>query len=98
MIPSRLHLDAQQLMREAVANAVRHADAKSVQIKLAAEADELTLKFINDGAAYPTSGERLEMPMSLKERVEEAGGEFDIARGMGITKLSISLPIGERRL
>ena len=30
MIPIRLHLDAQQLMREAVANAVRHAEAKSV--------------------------------------------------------------------
>jgi signal transduction histidine kinase len=98
MIPTRLHLDALHLMREAVANAVRHADAKSVTIKLAAEPHELTLDFVNDGAPYPSHGERLEVPMSLQERVEEAGGELDMARGMGVTKVSISLPIGRGRL
>jgi signal transduction histidine kinase len=97
MIPTRLHLDALHLMREAVANAVRHADAKSVTIKLAAEPHELTLDFVNDGAPYPSHGERLEVPMSLQERVEEAGGELDMARGMGVTKVSVSLPIGGRR-
>jgi signal transduction histidine kinase len=97
MIPTRLHLDALQLMREAVANAVRHADAKSVRIKLAAVSDELRLDFVNDGAAYPTYGERLEMPASLQERVEQAGGELDMARGMGVTKVSIALPISGRR-
>ena len=94
MIPTRLHLDALQLMREAVANAVRHADAKFVRIKVAAQAGELMLDFVNDGAAYPTYGERLEMPVSLNERVEQAGGTLDMARGMGVTKLSIALPIG----
>jgi signal transduction histidine kinase len=97
MIPTRLHLDALQLTREAVANAVRHADAKSVTIKLAAEPHELTLDFVNDGAPYPSHGERLEVPMSLQERVEEAGGELDMARGMGVTKVSVSLPIGGGR-
>ena len=97
MIPTRLHLDALQLMREAVANAVRHAAAKSVRIKLAAKSHALTLDFVNDGAAYPTHGERLDMPMSLQERVDEAGGMLDMARGMGVTKVSISLPIGEGR-
>jgi signal transduction histidine kinase len=97
MIPTRLHLDALQLMREAVANAVRHAEAKSVQVKLAAEPHELTLDFVNDGAAYPSYGERLDMPMSLQERVEQAGGALDMARGMGVTKVSISLPIGGAR-
>ncbi len=98
MIPSRLHLDAHQLTREAVANAVRHAEAQSVTIALAAVADELRLEFINDGAVAPKRGERLEMPMSLKERVEQAGGTLDMARGMGVTKVSISLPIGGRRI
>ena len=54
-IPIRLHLDAQQLMREAVANAVRHAEAKIISIDLAADADDCSWMFINDGAAYPTS-------------------------------------------
>ena len=41
MIPTRLRLDAHQLMREAVANAVRHASARSVTIELAALPDSL---------------------------------------------------------
>ena len=98
MIPTRLHLDVHQLMREAVANAVRHANAKLVTIAFAAEDDELRLEFVNDGAVLPRPGERLEMSLSLKERVEQAGGALDMARGMGITKVSISLPIdGGRR-
>ena len=97
MIPTRLRLDAHHLMREAVANAVRHAEAKSVTIQLAAVSDELTLEFVNDGSEYPLSGDRLEMPTSLKERVEKAGGAIDLACGMGVTKISISLPIGGKR-
>ena len=97
MIPTRLHLDALQLMREAVANAARHAGAKAVTIKLAAQPHELTLDFVNDGAPYPAHGERPGMPMSLRERVEQAGGTIDMARGMSITKVSIALPIGRGR-
>jgi signal transduction histidine kinase len=96
MIPTRLRLDAQQLMREAVANAVRHAKATSVSVELAAASDGLRLVFVNDGADFPVRGKRPEMPTSLRERVEEAGGALDMARGMGVTKFSISLPIGER--
>jgi signal transduction histidine kinase len=95
MIPTRLRLDAHQLTREAVANAVRHASAKSVSIELAALPDGLTLDIVNDGADFKRRGGPLEMPTSLKERVEQAGGTLDMARGMGVTKLSISLPIGE---
>jgi signal transduction histidine kinase len=95
MIPTRIRLDAHQLMREAVANAVRHAAAKSVTVEASAQNDQLKLEFINDGAEFPTRGGRLEMPASLKDRVEQAGGVLDLARGMGVTKLSISLPIAE---
>jgi signal transduction histidine kinase len=97
MIPTRLRLDAHHLMREAVANAVRHAQAKSVTIQLAAAPDELRLEFVNDGGEFRMNGEQLEMPTSLRERVEQAGGAIDMARGMGVTKMSISLPIGESR-
>ena len=95
MIPTRLRLDAHQLMREAVANAVRHAAAKSITVKLAAASDQLRLEFINDGAEFRKRGGRLELPASLKERVDLVGGSISMARGMGVTKLSISLPIGE---
>jgi signal transduction histidine kinase len=95
MIPTRLRLDAHQLLREAVANAVRHAHAKSVEIEFAGAPKELRLIVVNDGATFPASRGRLDLPTSLNERVEQAGGAIDMARGMGVTKLSISLPIGE---
>ena len=95
-VPSRLYLDAQQLVREAVANAVRHAGAKNVSIRLGAADDELRLDFINDGAAYPKTADGGRMPLSLRERVEAAGGALDLSRGMGVTRLSISLPVGGR--
>jgi signal transduction histidine kinase len=95
MIPTRLRLDTHQLMREAVANAVRHAQAKSIEIELAADPSELRLIVVNDGASFPSRRGKLDLPTSLGERVEQAGGAIDLSRGMGVTKLSISLPIGE---
>jgi signal transduction histidine kinase len=96
MVPSRLHLDAQHLIREAVANAVRHAGAKSVTIRLHSDLDQLKLDFINDGSRYPSSPLTGEMPRSLSERVKLAGGALELTRGMGVTRISVSLPISGR--
>ena len=96
MVPTRLHLDAYHLIREAVANAVRHAGARSVRIALAATEDELRMDFSNDGAAFPAFGDRLHPPQSLRERVEQAGGTIELSRGMQMTKVSIALPIARR--
>ena len=95
-VAPRLHLDAQQLVREAVANAVRHAGAKNVSIRLAADADEVKLDVINDGSAFPQSATGDRMPRSLTERVDAAGGAIDLSRGMGVTRVSISLPAAGR--
>lgn len=97
VIPIRLHLDAQQLLREAVANAVRHAEAKTVTVELAATPSELRLIIVNDVTSIPSRGARLDTPQSLKERVDEAGGTLEMARGMGVTRISIALPIGGKR-
>jgi signal transduction histidine kinase len=94
MVSTNVHLDAHQLVREAVANAVRHAGAKSMQIVLTADRRSVRLDLINDGAAYPSRGDQVELPQSLRERVELAGGNIELSRGMDVTKLSIALPAG----
>lgn len=96
MVPSRLHLDAQHLVREAMANAVRHAGAKKLTIRLRSEPENLKLDFINDGARYPKSSLQDEMPKTLSERVKLAGGALELSRGMGVTRISVSLPISGR--
>jgi signal transduction histidine kinase len=93
-IPAKLHLDAHQLVREAVANAVRHAGAKSIEIAVATRENQLRLDFINDGQSYPRHRGRLQPPKSLQERIDQAGGAIELSRGMDVTKVSISLPLG----
>ncbi|HEX6661108.1 MAG TPA: histidine kinase [Sphingomicrobium sp.] len=97
MVSTNLHLDAHQLVREAVANAVRHARAKSVRIALSAGDGLVRLDMVNDGAAFPRQGGRIQLPQTLEERVNQAGGRIELSRGMGVTKLSISLPAEGRR-
>ena len=87
------HLDAHQLVREAVANAVRHASATSVRILLDGTRSAIRLEIINDGAAYPKRGDQIELPRSMRERVDQAGGDLEVSRGMDVTKLTINLPI-----
>ncbi len=95
-VPSRLQFDAEQLVREAVANAVRHAGATSITIRLRTESDDLRLDMINDGARFPKSAAGDAMPRSLSERVRLAGGELELSRGLGLTKISVSLPLSGR--
>jgi len=96
MVPTDLHLDAHQLVREAVANAVRHAGAKTMRIGVASSRREVRLDLVNDGKAFPQAGSGFHPPQSLKERVERANGAIEVSRGMDVTKVSISLPIAGR--
>jgi signal transduction histidine kinase len=89
--PMRLHLDTHQLIREAVANAVRHARARSVTVQLTADDGDLRLDISNDGSG----SERLKdgTPWSLRERVDEANGTLMLATRETGTDVSITLPL-----
>jgi signal transduction histidine kinase len=89
--PMRLHLDTHQLIREAVANAVRHGRAKHISVQLTAEDSDLRLDISNDGRG----SERLKdgTPWSLRERVDEANGTLMLATRDTGTDVSITLPL-----
>lgn len=92
-VPMRLHLDTHQLVREAVANAVRHAGAKSISVQLTEDGSDLRLDIGNDGRG----SERLAVgkPWSLRERVDEANGTLMLATRPTGTSVSITLPLNE---
>jgi len=93
-IPIRLQLDLQQLLREAVANAVRHGAAKHIDVALEISNDRLLLDVVDDGRGFsPSNGTSVE-PWSLKERVERANGSLKLVSSPGATNISISLPLG----
>jgi signal transduction histidine kinase len=92
-IPIRLQLDLQQLLREAVANAVRHGGAKRIDVGLSVDRDRLSLSFADNGRGFPANGERAAAPWSLKERVERANGSIRLVSAPGSTNILISLPL-----
>lgn len=93
-IPIRLHLDVQQLLREAVANAVRHGGADRIHVELAVDGDLLKLDVSDNGKGFgPSNGESLVEPWSLKERVDRANGSLMLVSTPGRTDVSISLPL-----
>jgi signal transduction histidine kinase len=94
-IPIRVHLDVQQLLREAVANAVRHGGADQVDVELALDGDSLKLDVIDNGTGFSgTNGNSPVEPWSLKERVDRAHGSLLLVSKPGRTDVSISLPLG----
>lgn len=92
-IPARLHIDLLNMIKEGVANAVRHGAASKVEICLAANGGELELVVKNDvGAATPKAPAA---PWSIRERTAEIGGSVSIAAEGRMTVLRISVPIPE---
>lgn len=93
-IPIRLHLDLQQMLREAVANAVRHGNADRIDVGLAVEEGRLELSVADNGRGFSNGdGGTFAEPWSLKERVERANGTIRLVSAPGSTNVLISLPL-----
>jgi signal transduction histidine kinase len=93
-IPIRLQLDLQQMLREAVANAVRHGGAKRVDVGLALANNHIEMRVADNGSGFVRSkGRALAEPWSLKERVERAHGSIRLVSEPGSTNIVISLPL-----
>jgi signal transduction histidine kinase len=75
----------QELVREAVANAVRHGRARTVTVQLR-DADGISLRIIDDGDGFDPSGPRARSGMgliSMRERIESLGGDFKLTSEPG---------------
>ncbi len=93
-IPIRLQLDLQQMLREAVANAVRHGGADRIEIGLAVRDNRLQFSVEDNGSGFPAADrEAASEPRSLKERVERARGTLRLVSARGSTNILISLPL-----
>lgn len=91
-IPIRLHLDLQQLLREAVANAVRHGGADRIEVDLCVDDEALQLSVADNGSGFSLDNGATE-PWSLKERVERAHGSIRLVSSPGSTNVLINLPL-----
>lgn len=97
----QLQHNVDQLIREAVANAVRHGSASRISVKATVAADHLHLDVQDDGDGFPTKGEFGDAelrekplgPRSLQERVHNLGGKLMLATSEQGSRLAIALPL-----
>lgn len=86
------HVEA--VVREAVANAVRHSGAESVRIVVDV-GDRVTVEVVDDGSGVGEPGDRSGLA-NLAARAEEVGGTFEFgSRSAGGTRLCWSAPVAE---
>ncbi|MDE3172093.1 MAG: PAS domain-containing protein [Gemmatimonadota bacterium] len=75
-----------RIVQEATVNSARHGAARSVSVTAAVERGEIAIRVADDGRGFPFLGryehqalaEQRLGPLSLKHRVEEAGGRIAI--------------------
>src|SRR4051812_37002372 len=83
------------VVAESITNAVKHADATRIEVRLAPARGALRIEIEDDGrgGADPAAGTGLR---GLADRVEALGGRFAVAdRAGGGTVVSVELPVSE---
>jgi signal transduction histidine kinase len=94
-----VHLLLYQLAREALSNATRHANSRTIELVLDQDVDSIRLRITDDGQGFNMLGVDSSLHFGLqlmRERVELAGGVLlvDSHPGEGTTVL-VRLPIQE---
>jgi signal transduction histidine kinase len=81
-----------RIVREAVTNAGRHADASTVWISVTADAD-IVLEVRDDGRGFCASDPSGFGMSGMRERAESIGGAFSVTSGAGAgTTIRVKLP------
>jgi signal transduction histidine kinase len=93
--------DVVRIVREAVANAVRHGSARTIDIEVRQAEDRLDLVIGDNGRGFAFQGRMANgelagyagRPRSLHDRVVGLGGTLTVTSGKSGAKLEISLPL-----
>jgi signal transduction histidine kinase len=90
-LPEAVEAGAYFVVAESITNAVKHAGAARIAVRLERTPTTLRLAIWDDGGADPAAGTGLR---GLADRVEALGGRFAVAdRDGGGTVVSVELPV-----
>jgi signal transduction histidine kinase len=96
-LPAPIETALFRIVQEAVNNVLRHAQAQQVGVTLVRKADHVELRVVDDGQGFdtylPRSGRHIGL-WSMRERVEQLGGQFEVrsAPGQG-TAVTAFIPL-----
>jgi signal transduction histidine kinase len=91
-LPAAVEVAAYHIASEATANAVRHAGAHEVHVRLHVADGYLRLEVVDDGAGFPADASRGMGSSSMRERAEELGGLLQVESGAAGTRVTALLP------
>ena len=85
-----------RILREAVGNAARHANAATIDVVLAKDRDRLVLRVVDDGDGFlPNHVHDRFGIVSMTERASSIGGQLSIATELGAgTTVELGIPVG----
>ena len=94
-LPAGLDLTAYRIVQEGLTNALRHADARHVDVRVGWTPQELRLEVVDDGRGLPQETAGGHGLVGIRERASLYGGAVELgpATGGG-TRLAARLPIG----
>ncbi|VXC08755.1 conserved hypothetical protein [Luteimonas sp. 9C] len=87
-----VEIAAYRIAQEALANALRHAQARCVRIELQADGDALRLRITDDGRGHDLSAAHGFGRAAMRDRAALAGIDFDETASTGGTRITLRLP------
>ncbi len=98
-LPAAVEVAAFHVVQESLTNAVRHAEAGTVRVRLAGAAGALRAEVEDDGAGIAATATPGVGFASMRERVEELGGTLTVAeRPGGGTRITALLPLPDAKI
>jgi len=91
-IPTWMAHELDGILREAIANAVRHGAASEIDVELSKTAAGLTISIADNGNGFP-AGSDVTPPRSISARVTELGGSLTVIPAATGVCLQASLPL-----
>ncbi len=91
-LPAAVEVAAYHIAGEATGNAVRHAGASTVAVRLEQTGELLRVEVVDDGTGLPTPLRPGIGTSSMRERAEELGGRLSIDSGTAGTRVTVLLP------
>jgi signal transduction histidine kinase len=95
------------VVQEAITNAVRHADASEIAVKVTNLNDEfknnwLTIEIVDDGKGMEIHDFHSDVDFGLlgmKERAQSLGGQFKLESSLGNgVRIQIKIPLGVEKI
>jgi signal transduction histidine kinase len=84
-----------RIVGEAVTNALRHAGASIVRVRVATDGEGVQVEVVDDGTGIDVPAQRGVGLQSMHDRADELGGRMDVGRGPdGGTRVVVRLPVG----